>query len=249
MKRRARILIAIMVVFCIVFNFSAIKSEARFIDLKRSGASFNLKTGNNIYVYTKLPGSSKEQKFVARITNFNRISPPSTGTTTSTNTAAQKITVRMRVQVRMTGKMGKKQAKKLLASKHDWVDFMDVVVVDQKTGENLNTSETSAEGINFRGVSVEESEWKGFQPQTVSWSDGTSYQYYVQYFKTIRIDYPTTYNRTCVGVCGTHINDYNKMLDWNEAFTEGYGVFSDTTHVKLKNKKLTAKLSHFLNIK
>ncbi len=183
---------------------------------------------------------------------YNRYQYPSSSSSTSSSSSSSTpatVTVNVTVQVQVPGKFSKNTAKSFIESGHDYIDYLDVVVVDKYTGENLNTSETSEDGTNYKGVSVYETEWKGMKPQRLAWDAGVVYDYYVSYVKTLTIKFPAGYKRTCLGVCGTHIKDYNTMLDWNEGFTEGYTVFSDTTHVKLGKKGVTSKLSRFMVIK
>ncbi|WP_026499338.1 hypothetical protein [Butyrivibrio sp. WCD2001] len=250
MKRRLRNFIIILLVI-VLFNCSALNSNAAFNDLKKSGCSFNFTKGSWITVYSQVPGKKGLSKFYAKITKFRMSEyPSSSGTSSSSSQSTDStMTVIMTIQVQNPKKPSKKMAKKLINSGHDFIDYLDVVVVDKSTGENLNTAETSEEGTNYHAVNVTETEWKGLKPQKMSWSDGTVYQYYVSYVKTIVIKFPSNYTKTCVGICGTHVGDYEKMTDWNEGFIEGYTVLSDTTHVKLGSKKKTSQLSHFINIK
>ena len=247
MKRLLTKIVAIFLTALIVLNTSSIRSSAVFNDLRRRGVSFNLSKGNWTTFYTKLPGDSKLVKLYGKVTKYRRTQYPVTNSASAAN-ANSTVTVVMTVQVQLPKYLSKKAAKKLLASGHDYIDFVDLIVVDKSSGENLNTQETSEEGTNYHGVTVTESEWKGFKPQSVAWANGVSYRYYVSYAKTLIIKFPSNYKRTCVGVCGTHINNYDKMIDWNEGFTQGFTALSDTTHVKIKNKKMTKKLCHVMNI-
>ncbi len=251
LTKRVRTILAMLLCVIICFQAAPIKTNAAFNDLKRVGCKFNLKKGNWVLLQSKLPGSSKYHNFYAKVIKFSKSQYPasSTTTTSSSSTSTSTTTVNVTVQVQIPKTLSKKVAKKLINTGHDYIDFLDVVVVDKYTGENLNTSETSEDGTNYKGVSVTETEWKGFKPQRLAWDSGVVYDYYVSYVKTLTIKYPSSYDRTCLGVCGTHINNYDNMVDWNEGFTEGYTVFSDTTHVKLGNKGVTGKLSHFLVIK
>ena len=160
------------------------------------------------------------------------------------------ISVVLTIQVQNPQKPSKKVAKKLIETGHDYIDFLDVVVVDKNTGENLNTAETSEDGTNYKGVNVTGTgSYTPTAGDKITTKDGTVYQYYVSYVKTLVIKFPSNYKKTCIGICGTHISDYDKMIDWNEGFVEGYTVFSDTTHVKLGSKKKTSQLAHFINVK
>ncbi len=247
MKRIYKRVIAVILSALIIFNLSSIESHAVFNDLVRRGVSFNLSKGNWTNVYTKLPGSSKLVKVNAKITKYRRTVFPVTNSASATSNPST-VTVSLTVQVQLPKLLSKATARKLLQSGHDYIDYMDFIVVDKRSGENLNTSRTSADGMNYHSVNVTETPWKGFKPQKLSWSNGVTYQYYAAYAKTVIIRFPSNYKKTCVGVCGTHINNYDKMVDWNEGFNEGYTALSDTTHVKLKNKKMTKKLCHVLNI-
>ncbi|MBE5844151.1 MAG: hypothetical protein E7302_08210 [Butyrivibrio sp.] len=248
MRRIYKKVVALILTALIIFNLSSVQSQAVFNDLSRRGVSFNLSKGNWTVFYTKLPGSNKLVKLYAKVTKFRRSEfPVSTGMRSSTTPST--VTVVLTVQVQLPKLLSKTTAKKLLNAGHDYIDYVDLIVVDKRSGENLNTSETSEEGMNYHNVNVTESEWKGFKPQKLSWSNGVTYQYYVSYAKTVIIKFPSNYTKTCVGVCGTHINNYDKMIDWNEGFTQGYTVLSDTTHVKANDKKMTKKLCHVMNIK
>ncbi len=252
MKRLRRFL-AIVTAIVMLFGCAGIRSQAAFNDLKKSGASFNFAKGSWIQVYSKIPGKKGFNKFYAKITKYRQYEYPAptgkSGSGSSTTQPSSMISVVLTIQVQNPQKPSKKVAKKLIETGHDYIDFLDVVVVDKNTGENLNTAETSEDGTNYKGVNVTETEWKGLKPQKLAWSDGTVYQYYVSYVKTLVIKFPSNYKKTCIGICGTHISDYDKMIDWNEGFVEGYTVFSDTTHVKLGSKKKTSQLAHFINVK
>ena len=249
MKRFCRVL-ALFITIALLVNGTSITSRAAFNDLKKTGCSFNFYKGSWVQVSTRLPGKKGLSKVYAKITKYSgREYPASTGSTTTSSGSTSMMTVSMTIQVQNPKKPTKKMAKKFINSGRDYIDYLDVVVVDKVTGENLNTAETSEDGTNYHGVSVTETEWKGLKPQKLVWSDGTIYQYYVSYVKTLVIKFPSTYKKTCVGICGTHVSDYDKMTDWNEGFIEGYTVFSDSTHVKMGSKKQTAQLSHFINIK
>ncbi|WP_044916725.1 hypothetical protein [Butyrivibrio sp. WCE2006] len=250
MKRFICFFATILLIFSITFAAMPITSSAQFDDLKKYGVSMNLNKGNWVAVYTKLPGKKGLTKLFAKITKLSiyEIPAPKAGAAArATNDST--MTAVLTVQVQYPQKPSKKIAKALMNEGHDVIDYMDVVVVDKFTGENLNTQETSEEGSNYHGVSVKETEWKGLKPQKLTWSNGTVYQYYVSYVKTLVIKFPSGYKNTCLGVCGSHVGDYNKMQDWNEGFIEGYTAFSDTSHVKLGSKKKTSQLSHFFNIK
>ena len=249
MKRFCKF-IALVTAIAILFGGSGIRSQAAFNDLKKSGCSFNFYKGSWVKFSTKLPGQKSFANLYGKITKYSIGEYPNPfGSNSSTSGTESLVTVSMTIQVQNPKKPSKKVAKNMIKTGHDFIDFVDVVVVDKGTGENLNTSETSEDGTNYHGVSVSETEWKGLKPQKLVWSDGTVYQYYVSYVKTIVVKFPSSYKKTCVGICGTHISDYDKMVDWNEGFTQGYTVFSDSTHVKLGSKKKTAQLSHFINIK
>ncbi|WP_029320385.1 hypothetical protein [Butyrivibrio sp. AE3004] len=252
MKRCVRSFVMMLLIFSLFFCAMPMSSKAAFSDLKKYGANFNLKAGNWIAVYSKIPGKSGLTKFYAKITKY-RLSeypaPKTSGSSSSSQSMDTTMTAVMTIQVQYPKRPSRQVAGSLMRSGHDFIDYLDVVVVDKNTGENLNTSETSEDGTNYHGVSVSETEWKGLKPQKLSWSNGTVYQYYISYVKTVVIKFPTGYRNTCVGICGSHVGDYQKMLDWNEGFMEGYTAFSDTTHVKLGSKKKTSKLSHFFNIK
>ena len=250
--KRFRRFMALITAIAILVGGSGFTSRAAFNDLKKTGCSFNLYKGSWVQVSTKLPGKKGFTKCYAKITKYSIGEypiPKIGGTSTSTTGTDSLVTVTMTIQVQNPLKPSRKVAKKMIQAGHDFIDYLDVVVVDKGTGENLNTSETSEDGTNYHGVSVSETEWKGLKPQKLVWSDGTVYQYYVSYVKTLVIKFPLSYTKTCVGVCGTHISDYDKMTDWNEGFIQGYTVFSDSTHVKLGSKKKTSQLSHFINIK
>ena len=253
MKRFCKF-VALLTAMAILVGGTGITSRAAFNDLKKTGCSFNFYKGSWVQFSTKLPGKKGLSKLYAKITKYSigEFPTPSTGSTSSSSSSSSTdslVTVTMTIQVQNPSKPSKKVAKNLIKNGRDFIDYVDVVVVDKGTGENLNTSETSEEGTNYHGVSVTETEWKGLKPQKLAWSDGTVYQYYVSYVKTLVIKFPSSYKKTCVGICGTHVGDYDKMTDWNEGFVQGYTVFSDSTHVKLGSKKKTSQLSHFINIK
>ncbi len=248
--KKVKILLAMLLCAAVCFQAMPITSHAAFNDLKRTGCKFNLKKGNWVLVKSKIPGAKGYQNFYAKVIKFSRSQfPAPSPTTTTSNTTPSTVTVNVTIQVQKPKKVSINSAKKFIETGHDYIDFLDVVVVDKYTGENLNSSETSEDGTNYHGVSVTETEWKGLKPQRLSWDSGVVYDYYISYVKTLTIRFPSSYTRTCIGVCGTHVNDYDTMIDWNEGFTEGYTVFSDTTHVKLRSKAQTGKMSHFLNIK
>ncbi len=250
MKRLAKNFVMLVLIVALFFVATPINSKAEFNDLKKYGASMNLNKGNWVAVYTKLPGKKGLTKFFTKVTKFSLSEHPAPKSGASSAVAMDStMTAVVTIQIQYPKKPSKKIANALMSEGHDVIDYLDVVVVDKDTGENLNTSETSEDGSNYHGVSVSETEWKGLKPQKLAWSNGTVYQYYVSYVKTLVIKFPTGYRNTCLGVCGSHIGDYNKMQDWNEGFIEGYTAFSDTSHVKLGSKKKTSQLSHFLNIK
>lgn len=252
MKRIMRGLLGLLIAIVLTCNASALPVHATFSDLTRNGVNFNLGKGNWVEVYSKIPGKKGLTKFYAKITKYRKSTfppPKKTGSSSTANQLAATNTVVVTIQVQIPKLLSKKQAKKLLEAGHDYIDYLDVLVVDKKTGENLDTSATSEDGLNNHDVSVTQTEWKGFKPQKLAWSNGTVYQYYVSYVKTVIIKYPDTYTRACVGICGTHVGDYDKMTDWNEAFIKGYTVLSDTTHVKLGKKGTTKKLAHFFQLK
>ncbi len=258
MKRILNTLLAAILTIAIVFALVPSSAGAVFNDLERRGVKYDLVKGNWTVFYTKLPGSKSYQKLYARITKFRRVDPSESSTgggggSSSGDDAV--ITVTMTVEVALPKALPKGIAKKLAkrtaanSGGDMFIDYVELCIVDKRSGENLNTSVTDGEnGDNYKTVTVTESEWKKYKPQRVRWKGG-AYNYYVAYAKSLTITFPKKYKNTCVGVCGSHVNSYPKMQEWNKGFQEGYLVFSDTTHVKTGNKKETAKLSHFINIK
>ena len=253
MKKKIRFFAMLMLLVLLFVQVDTIHSKAAFSDLKRHGVDLQWKKGNWCKVVSKIPGKKGLSPFYAKITKFKKSTFPSGNSggssSSSSGNAAATTTAVVTIQVQIPKALTKKAAKALLQSGHDYIDYLDVLVVDKSSGENLNTEQTSEEGVNNYGVSVTQTDWRGFKPQMVSWSNGTVYQYYVSYVKTLIIKYPSTYTRACVGICGSHISDYDKMIDWNEAFMKGYTVLSDTTHVKLGSKSKTKQLAHFYQLK
>ena len=248
MRRIIKSVLAAFLVFTLIFATLPITSEAAFNDLKKSGVAFNLGLGSWTAVYTKLPGVKKYQKLYAKITKFRKSGGGGSG-----GSSGAEYT--MTIQIVFPKKMPKKVAQALSArtTGTEFIDYVDVVAVDYRTGENLITDQTEATyGHNYKEVaSVQElgnGVWKKYKPQKVSWAGG-EYSYYVSYAKTLKITIPAGYKYTCVGICGNHIKNYDTLVDWNQGFTEGYTVLSDTAHVKLGNKKTTAKLCHFIKLK
>ncbi|WP_026666504.1 hypothetical protein [Butyrivibrio sp. FC2001] len=257
MKRLVNVLLAMFLTVALFFAAVPMPAHAEFMDLKRSGVSFNLKPGNWTIVHTKLPGSKKFQKVFTKITKYKRVPlGGSSGTKSSSGSSGGNgVKVILTVQVQLPKRLSKKIAKTLQDRRNNnlpgdtYVDYLDVVYVDQRTGENLKTSVTDgAEGDNYKDAKVTETDWKPYKPQKVTWGGG-SYSYYVSYAKSITIDFPTGYKKACVGVCGNCTSNYDKIQEWNQGFTDGYTVFSDTSHVKLGSKKKTAKICHMFKVK
>lgn len=260
MKRLVNVLLAMLLSVVVFATAVPTPVHAEFKDLKRSGVSFNLKPGNWTFVYTKLPGSKKYQKILAKITKYRRIplgnsSGGSSSSSGGSSSSGNGVRVLLSVQVQLPRRLKKSIAKALLDRQANglagdrFVDYLDVVYVDRRTGENLKSNQTNVDdGLNYKSATVTESSWKNFKPQTVSWNGG-SYSYYASYAKEIIIDFPTGYKNACVGVCGNCTNNYKKLTDWNEGFEYGLTVLSDTAHVKLGSKKKTAKISHMFRVK
>ncbi len=262
MKRLVNVLLAMFLAVAIFFTAVPTPVHAEFMDLKRSGVSFNLKPGNWTIVHTKLPGSKKFQKVFAKITKYKRVplgsssGAKSSGSSSGGSSGSSSgVKVVLTVQVQLPKRLSKKIAKTLQDRRNSnlpgdtYVDYLDVVYVDQRTGENLKTSVTDgAEGDNYKDAIVSETDWRPYKPQKITWGGG-SYSYYVSYAKSITIDFPTGYKKACVGVCGNCTSNYDKIQEWNQGFTDGYTVFSDTSHVKLGSKKKTAKICHMFKVK
>ncbi|WP_408071858.1 hypothetical protein [Butyrivibrio sp. JL13D10] len=261
MKRLVNVLLAM--ILCTVIFFAAIPTtvHAEFMDLKRSGVSYNLKPGNWTPFYTKLPGGSGYQKLFAKITKYRRIplgsgsGAKTGGSSSSSSGSSSDVKVILTIQIQLPRAMSRKVAKKLLERRNKGLqgdyfkDYVDVVYVDQRTGENLKTNVTDgAEGDNYKDCEVVETDWKPYKPQAVKWR-GNVYNYYVSYAKSITITFPQGYNRACVGICGNHVKNWEKIQEWNQGFTDGYTVLSDTAHVKLGSRKTTAKLCHMFRVK
>ncbi len=253
MKRILRVLLAIALIFSISFSSMPISSEAAFNDLRRHGVKVDLKKGNWTSFYTKLPGTSKYQKLYAKITKFSTGSKGGKGGGGGSSGGGNyKITIQIQIPSKINKKVAKHFMKRINNGKtvgNEFIDYVDICIVDFKTGENLKSVQTDGEkGLNYQEVVVqEENEWKKYKPQKAKIGSNT-YSYYVSYAKTYSITVPTGYTDLCIGVCGTHISNYEKMTDWNLGFAEGYTNLSDTSHVKLRNKKLTGKLCHFFRI-
>ncbi len=258
MKRILRSFLSFVIVFALVFSTTSFESNAKFNDLKRSGVAFNLQKGNWTAVYTKLPGSSKMQKLYAKITKFYDSAKPAGGGTSGSSSSSggsYKITIQIQFPKAMPKKIAQAFKARIDSGKTEgnyFIDYVDICFVDYKTGENLKVYQNDEEdGPNYKDsevIKLQEDEWRYYKPQSVSW-DGGSYDYYVSYARSFSIEVPSGYKNLCIGVCGSHISNYEKMVDWNQGFIDGYTVLSDTTHVKLGKRKKTAKLSHFIRIK
>jgi len=259
MKRIRKNLLSVVLIFALMFTALPFNASAKFADLKRSGVAFNLQKGNWVAVYTKLPGSKKLQKIYAKITKYyDSTKPIGSGSGGSSgggsgSGVSYKLTIQVQFPKRMPKKIAQAFQKKLdngVTSGAYFIDYLDICIVDYRTGENLKLKENQQYGFNYKESDANEEfdGWKVYKPQTVRWNGG-SYDYYVSYAKSFTIEVPAGYKDLCVGVCGTHISNYDKMVDWNQGFIDGFTVLSDTTHVKLGNKKKTAKLSHFIRIK
>ena len=257
MKKLMKTLLSIVLIMTVLFGVFPFTSEAKFNDLKRSGVSFNLQKGNWTAVYTKLPGRRKFVKLYAKITKFyDSAHPAGSGTSSSSSSSGGNYKITIQVQIpRMP--LACAQAMSQIGSGNPggrYIDYVDICIVDYKTGENLKVYQNNGleDGPNYKDSDAERlqitDDWKPYKPNTINWNGG-SYNYYVSYARSFSVEVPAGYKHLCVGVCGSHISNYQVMTDWNQGFIDGYTVLSDTTHVKLGNKKKTAKLCHFIRIK